>query len=181
MAGGNTSSSASDHLRSRIRGWIPWIVLVCLGFGPLFACALIGPPDLVGDLGLKAALDWSRGLHVGSEFYGLDSGAPLVVDDRGRVHLLWTLRHSANDYDLRYLRLDEQGVVEEEHDLGIELYEPRGVRLLLDRQLPDGDWPKEGVGGVFFNTAMHHYCLYKNYFSVWALGLYETRYVHGLE
>ncbi len=132
MAGGNTSSSASGHLRSRIRGWIPWIVLACLGFGPLFACALIGPPDLVGDLGLKAAPDWSRGLHVGSEFYGLDSGAPLVVDDRGRVHLLWTLRHSANDYDLRYLRLDERGVVEEEHDLGIELYEPRRVRLLLD-------------------------------------------------
>ena len=51
-----------------------------------------------------------------------------------------------------------------------------GARLLLDRQLPDGDWPKEGVGGVFFNTAMHHYCLYKNYFSIWALGLYESRY-----
>ena len=50
-----------------------------------------------------------------------------------------------------------------------------GVRLLLDRQLPDGDWPKEGVGGVFFNTAFHHYCLYKNYFPLWALGLYARR------
>lgn len=49
----------------------------------------------------------------------------------------------------------------------------RGVRLLSSRQLPDGDFPKEGVGGVFFNTAMHHYCLYKNYFPVWALGRYE--------
>ena len=46
-----------------------------------------------------------------------------------------------------------------------------GLRLLLDRQGPDGDWPKEGVGGVFFNTAMHHYCLYKSYFPLWALGL----------
>ena len=47
-----------------------------------------------------------------------------------------------------------------------------GVRLLVSRQLEDGDWPKEGVGGVFFNTAYHHYMLYKNYFPLWALGLY---------
>jgi lanosterol synthase len=50
-----------------------------------------------------------------------------------------------------------------------------GVKLLVDRQLPDGDWPKEGVGGTFFNTAMHHYCLYKNVFPIWALGLHKTR------
>jgi lanosterol synthase len=48
----------------------------------------------------------------------------------------------------------------------------RGVRLLLERQLPNGDWPKEGSGGVFFNTAFHHYMLYKSYFPLWALGLY---------
>jgi len=50
-----------------------------------------------------------------------------------------------------------------------------GLRILVERQLPDGDWPKEGVGGVFFNTAMHHYCLYKNYFPLWALGLAAAR------
>lgn len=50
-----------------------------------------------------------------------------------------------------------------------------GIRLLKDRQLPDGDWPQEGVAGVFFSTSMLHYCLYKNYFPVWALGLYERR------
>lgn len=49
----------------------------------------------------------------------------------------------------------------------------RGVELLRSRQLPDGDFPKEAVGGVFFNTAMHHYCLYKNHFPVWALGRWE--------
>lgn len=47
-----------------------------------------------------------------------------------------------------------------------------GVRLLLDRQDEGGDWPKEGVGGVFFNTAFHHYMLYKSYFPLWALGLF---------
>lgn len=49
-----------------------------------------------------------------------------------------------------------------------------GIRLIAQRQLPSGDWPKEGVGGVFFNTAMHHYMLYKNYFPVWALGMYRA-------
>ena len=51
-----------------------------------------------------------------------------------------------------------------------------GVQLLLDRQLPNGDWPQESVAGVFFGTAMLHYCLYKNYFPIWALGLYAQAY-----
>ena len=49
-----------------------------------------------------------------------------------------------------------------------------GIQLLRERQLPSGDWPEEGVAGVFFNTAMLHYRLYKTYFPVWALGLYEN-------
>jgi lanosterol synthase len=48
------------------------------------------------------------------------------------------------------------------------------MRLLRERQLPNGDWPEEGVAGVFFNTAMLHYRLYKNYFPIWAPGLYES-------
>jgi lanosterol synthase len=48
-----------------------------------------------------------------------------------------------------------------------------GIRLLKERQLPNGDWPEEAVAGVFFNTAMLRYRLYKNYFPIWALGLYE--------
>lgn len=47
--------------------------------------------------------------------------------------------------------------------------------LLISRQEEDGSWPKEGVGGVFFNTAMHHYCLYKDEFTIWALGLYAKQ------
>jgi lanosterol synthase len=49
-----------------------------------------------------------------------------------------------------------------------------GIQLLKERQLPNGDWPEEAVAGVFFNTAMLHYRLYKNYFPLWALGLYEN-------
>lgn len=135
MATGNSSSGRSGYLRSIIRGLLPWIILALLGFGPLFACALMGPVEVGSGLGLKSAPDWSRGLPVGDEFHGTDSGAPLVADDAKRVHLVWTMRLSAEEYDLRYLRLDDQGFSEEEHDLNIGLYEPREVRLLSD---PDG-------------------------------------------
>ena len=50
----------------------------------------------------------------------------------------------------------------------------RAARFIAARQREDGSWPKEAVAGVFFNTAMHHYMLYKDTFSVWALGLYEA-------
>ena len=49
------------------------------------------------------------------------------------------------------------------------------IRVLTQRQLENGDWPKEGVGGVFFNTAMHHYMLYKSYFPLWALGMAQQQ------
>jgi lanosterol synthase len=54
-----------------------------------------------------------------------------------------------------------------------------GVRLLRERQLPDGNWPEEQVAGVFFATAMLHYRLYRSYFPVWALGLFERAIAAG--
>lgn len=55
----------------------------------------------------------------------------------------------------------------------------RGVRLLVSRQLPNGDFPQEAVAGVFFHSAMLHYDLYKNYFPIWALGRYlHRRHTH---
>jgi len=68
---------------------------------------------------------------VGDEFYGSDSGAPIVVDDAKRVHLVWALRFTALEHDLRYLRLNEQGLVEDEHDLNLSLFQPRTVQLAL--------------------------------------------------
>lgn len=106
------------------------MILALLGLGPLLVCAVVGPLEAGAELGQKAAPDWSRAARVGAGFYGTDSGAPLVVDDQGRVHLLWALRTSAGEYDIRYTRLDNQGVVEEEHDLGAGLYEPRKMQIL---------------------------------------------------
>ena len=45
----------------------------------------------------------------------------------------------------------------------------RGVRYLIDRQLPDGGWPHDEAVGVFFNSAVLDYRLYKLVFPSWAL------------
>ena len=47
----------------------------------------------------------------------------------------------------------------------------RGVAFLAQRQLPDGDWPYEGVNGVFNRSCALHYRFYRNYFPLWAVGL----------
>jgi squalene cyclase len=46
----------------------------------------------------------------------------------------------------------------------------KGVQLLVGRQLPGGDWPNEGITGVFNKTCMIHYDNYRRVMPVWALG-----------
>jgi hypothetical protein len=140
MNGRNSNPYVSSANWTRFREWLPWVILVALGFGPLFLCASLGPENLESDLGLKAAPDWSRGLPVGTGFYGTTSGAPFVVDEQRKAHLVWAVRSSADEHDLHYARLDDLGIVEEEHNLNLGLREPREVRLLLDG---------EGLIGVF--------------------------------
>jgi squalene/oxidosqualene cyclase-like protein len=53
----------------------------------------------------------------------------------------------------------------------------RGVRFLTDRQLPNGDWPRQDMTGVFNRTCMLNYRFYRNYFPLWALALAEK---HGI-
>ncbi|MCY4148089.1 MAG: FAD-dependent monooxygenase [Gammaproteobacteria bacterium] len=49
----------------------------------------------------------------------------------------------------------------------------RGAQYLLDMQQEDGSWPKQDMAGVFFRTALLDYVLYRQYFPLHALGLYE--------
>jgi len=50
------------------------------------------------------------------------------------------------------------------------------IKLLIERQLPNGDWKQEGISGVFSATCAISYSSYKNVFSIWALGLYAAKY-----
>jgi lanosterol synthase len=51
----------------------------------------------------------------------------------------------------------------------------RGIAFLGKMQLEDGDWAKQDPGGVFFNTALLDYVLYRRYFPIWVLSLYQSR------
>ena len=51
----------------------------------------------------------------------------------------------------------------------------KGANFLVNMQLENGEWPKQDWAGVFFHTALLDYTLYRSYFPVWALGLYESR------
>ena len=51
----------------------------------------------------------------------------------------------------------------------------RGAQFLLDTQDADGSWPRQDMAGVFFRTALLDYVLYRQYFPLHALGLYEQR------
>ncbi len=51
----------------------------------------------------------------------------------------------------------------------------RGAGFLVDNQCGDGGWPRQDMAGVFFRTALLDYVLYRQYFPLHALGLYEAR------
>jgi cycloartenol synthase len=46
----------------------------------------------------------------------------------------------------------------------------RGVIYLMKRQLPSGDFPQEGISGVFNRACGITYTSYRNVFPIWALG-----------
>ena len=54
----------------------------------------------------------------------------------------------------------------------------RGVEFLLSAQTADGDWPQEGVTGIFNRTCSITYTAYRNVFPLWALAAYEHDYSH---
>ncbi|MCA9719056.1 MAG: hypothetical protein KC468_30590 [Myxococcales bacterium] len=51
----------------------------------------------------------------------------------------------------------------------------RAIGLLAARQRADGSWPREPATGVFFNTAVLDYDLYRQVFPTWALARFSAR------
>jgi len=56
----------------------------------------------------------------------------------------------------------------------------RGSRFLIEQQEEAGGWPRQDPAGVFFHTALLDYALYRQYFPLWALSLYESRRLERL-
>lgn len=52
----------------------------------------------------------------------------------------------------------------------------RGIRCLLGKQLPNGDWPQENISGVFNKSCAISYTSYRNIFPIWALGRFSNLY-----
>ena len=57
----------------------------------------------------------------------------------------------------------------------------RGVNYLIKRQLPCGDWPQEGIAGVFNRACGITYTSYRNVFPIWALGRCHEVYGNVLD
>lgn len=51
----------------------------------------------------------------------------------------------------------------------------RAVKFILSRQMPNGDWPQEGISGVFNGNCMITYTAYRSLFPIWALGRYLSK------
>ncbi|XP_065417261.1 lanosterol synthase-like isoform X3 [Chrysemys picta bellii] len=46
----------------------------------------------------------------------------------------------------------------------------KGIKVLIDKQLPNGDWPQENISGVFNKSCAISYTSYRNVFPIWTLG-----------
>jgi lanosterol synthase len=52
----------------------------------------------------------------------------------------------------------------------------RGIKLIMDRQQPNGEWLQEGIEGVFNKTCAISYPNYKFYFPIKAMGMFKARW-----
>lgn len=53
----------------------------------------------------------------------------------------------------------------------------KGIQFILKHQLPDGDWPQQGISGVFNHNCMISYSAYRNVFPLMVLGRYRNGYL----
>ncbi|KAI9197493.1 terpenoid cyclases/protein prenyltransferase alpha-alpha toroid [Polychytrium aggregatum] len=51
-----------------------------------------------------------------------------------------------------------------------------GIKVIMSRQQPNGEWLQEGIEGVFNHNCMISYPNYKFAFTIWALGRYARLY-----
>ena len=52
----------------------------------------------------------------------------------------------------------------------------KGINFIISRQNPNGDFPQEGISGVFNGNCMETYTSYRNIFPLWALARFQQYY-----
>lgn len=52
----------------------------------------------------------------------------------------------------------------------------KGIEFILSRQEENGDFPQEGISGVFNGNCMETYTAYRNVFPLWAIARYKKFY-----
>jgi lanosterol synthase len=52
----------------------------------------------------------------------------------------------------------------------------KGIKLIMDRQQPNGEWLQEAIEGVFNKSCMISYPNYKFTFPIKALGMFARKY-----
>lgn len=51
----------------------------------------------------------------------------------------------------------------------------RGIAFIKSKQFADGDFPQEGISGVFNKNCMETYTSYRNVFPIWALAAWDAK------
>jgi lanosterol synthase len=52
----------------------------------------------------------------------------------------------------------------------------KGIKLIMERQQPNGEWKQEAIEGVFNKSCMISYPNYKFTFTIKAMGIFATKY-----
>ena len=137
-------------------------------YGTLFGVrGLLAAGTKANDSAIRRACHWLRARQRTDGGWGEDasscvSGTYVEHQESQVIHTAWALM------TLLEARDPDWGAI------------VRGSRFLIEQQEESGSWPRQDPAGVFFHTALLDYTLYRQYFPLWALSLYESRRLERL-